>query len=81
LNDVLEVMLYYCNRKNLLELLIFKLMRTDIKRRLKKSAFLNYLIETKEKIVNSTEILEFFTNLRNPTFANSFEQQQGISIN
>jgi hypothetical protein len=44
LNDVLEVILYYCSRKNVLELLIFKLMRTDIKKRLKKSPLLNHLI-------------------------------------
>ncbi len=74
MNDVLEVVLYNCTRKNLLELLIFKLMRTDIKRRLKKSAFLNYLIETKEKIVKNTEIVDFFANLRNRDYAEDFEK-------
>lgn len=29
------------------------MMRTDIKKRLKKSAFMNYIIDNKEKIVNN----------------------------
>lgn len=47
LNDVLEIILNNCSRKNILELLIFKMMRTDIKKKLKKSALLNYLLDNK----------------------------------
>lgn len=44
LNDVLEVILSNCTRKGLLELLVFKMMRTDIKKRLKRSPLLNHII-------------------------------------
>lgn len=38
LNDVLEVVLYHCNpnKKKLLDYLIFRLMRTDIKKKIRK---------------------------------------------
>lgn len=75
MNDVLEIILYNCSRKNILELLIFKMMRTDIKKKLKKSALFNHLIENKEKIANNTEILELLSKLKNPAFAKQLEQQ------
>ena len=47
LNDVLEIILYNCNRKNALELLVFKTLRIDIKKKLKKMPLLLSILETK----------------------------------
>ena len=47
LNDVLEIILYNCSKKNLLELLIFKTLKTDIKKNIRKSPLLLSILENK----------------------------------
>jgi hypothetical protein len=54
---------------------VFKLMRTDIKKRLKKSPLLNHLLETKEKIANNLEVIDVLSNINNATFMKNLEQQ------
>jgi hypothetical protein len=50
-------------------------MRTDIKKRLKKSPLLNHLLETKEKIANNLEVIDVLSNLSNAAFMKNLEQQ------
>jgi hypothetical protein len=50
-------------------------MRTDIKKRLKKLPLLNYLIETKEKIANNSEVIEILNNINNQSYMTALEHQ------
>lgn len=50
-------------------------MRTDIKKRLKKSPLLNHLIETRQKIANNQEISEILANANDPNLIKALEQQ------
>jgi hypothetical protein len=51
------------------------MMRTDLKKRLKKSPLYSYLIETKEKITNNSEVMEVLANVNNHTYMKTLENQ------
>lgn len=57
MNDALEIILYFCpSRRNLLETLVFKMMKKDIKRRIQKNNYLLRILEMKDKIKEIHEI-------------------------
>ena len=60
LNDILELIMSNCSKKNILDLLIFKIFKTDIKKNLKKSPLLLNILENFEKIENNGEAIETF---------------------
>lgn len=57
LNEVLEVVLYHTQKKSLLELIVFKLMRISIERKLYKEAAVLQFIEGRTPDDCSTELL------------------------
>ena len=69
MNDALEVILSLCSsRKTLLEILIFKMMKKDIKRRIKKNTYLLGILESKDKIMNVPQIKDLLDNQNDSEF-------------
>ena len=59
MNDALEILLFFCSsRRTLLETLVFKMMKKDIKRRIKKNTYLLGILESRDKIMNIPKIKE-----------------------